>query len=88
MKLMIPRFPIAETSLLRVDYVAYYQINDSKGKRRRKDCANLMKLLLDVVCARIGIDDSRVSCGSFDSKNGPEKIVVTLTEIGEVSDGE
>jgi Holliday junction resolvase RusA-like endonuclease len=82
MMLLVPRFEIPESSLLRVDYVAYYKTQTANGKRRRIDCSNFMKLLLDTICARIGVDDSRVSEGSFASVDAvEERVEVTLTEI-------
>jgi Holliday junction resolvase RusA-like endonuclease len=79
---LIPRFDIPETSLLRIDYVASYQWFHANGKRRRKDPSNLMKLLHDTVCARIGVDDSRVVAGSFAAVDAVEEsIQITLTEI-------
>ena len=82
MQYLVPRFEIPETSLLRIDYVAYYPWHHRNGQRRRVDVHNLMKLLFDTVCARIGVDDSRVSEGSFKSMNSEEeKIIVVLTEL-------
>lgn len=82
MQLLTPRFDIPDTSLLRIDYTAYYPWHHRNGKRRRVDVHNLMKLLFDTICMRIGVDDSRVSCGSFASVDSQEeKIEVVLTEI-------
>lgn len=82
MQYIIPRFEIPETSLLRIDYVAYYPHWQHNNKRRRVDVHNLIKLLFDTVCARIGVDDSRVSEGSFKSVDSEEeKIVIVLTEL-------
>jgi Holliday junction resolvase RusA-like endonuclease len=82
MQYLIPRFEIAPTSLLRIEYVAHYPWHHRNGKRRRVDASNLMKLLHDTICMRIGIDDSRVSEGSFASVDAPEeKLEITLREI-------
>lgn len=82
MQYLIPRFDIAPTSLLRIEYVAYYPWHHCNGKRRRVDASNLMKLLHDTICMRIGVDDSRVSEGSFASVDSEsEKLEVTLREL-------
>lgn len=82
MQFLIPRFEIATTSLLRIEYTAHYPWRHRNGKRRKVDVSNLMKLLHDTICARIGVDDSRVSEGSFASVDSvSEKLEVTLREI-------
>lgn len=82
MQFLIPRFDIAPTSLLRIDYVAFYPWFHHNKRRRRIDASNLMKLLHDTICMRIGVDDSRVSEGSFASVDSEsEKLEVTLREI-------
>jgi Holliday junction resolvase RusA-like endonuclease len=82
MQFLIPRFEIAATSLLRIEYVAHYPWFHRNGKRRRVDCSNLIKLLHDTICMRIGIDDSRVSEGSFASVDSPEeKLEIVLKEL-------
>lgn len=82
MQLLIPRFEIAAGSLLRIDYVAFYPWHHRNGNRRRVDVSNLMKLLHDTICARIGTDDSRVSEGSFASVDAvEERLEITLTEL-------
>jgi Holliday junction resolvase RusA-like endonuclease len=82
MQYLIPRFEIGPSSLLRIEYTAYYSWHHRNGKRRRVDASNLMKLLHDTICMRIGIDDTRVSEGSFASvDSASEKLEVTLREI-------
>lgn len=82
MQFLIPRFEIAETSLLRIEYTAHYPWFHHNKRRRRVDASNLMKLLHDTICMRIGVDDSRVSEGSFASVDAvDEKLEVILCEI-------
>lgn len=82
MQFLIPRFEIAGGSLLRIDYVTYYRWHHRNGNRRRVDCSNLMKLLHDTICLRIGVDDSRVVAGSFAAIDREEEAVdVVLTEV-------
>lgn len=82
MQYLIPRFEISPTSLLRIDYIAHYPWHHRNGKRRRVDASNLMKLLHDTICMRIGVDDSRVSEGSFASVDAEsEKLEITLREL-------
>lgn len=82
MQYLIPRFEISPTSLLRIEYTAYYPQWHRNGKRRRVDASNLMKLLHDTICMKIGVDDSRVSEGSFASVDSvDEKLEVTLREL-------
>lgn len=82
MQFLVPRFEIAGTSLLRIDYTAHYPWHHHNGRRRRVDVSNLMKLLHDTICERIGVDDSRVSEGSFASVDAAEeRLEITLREI-------
>lgn len=84
MQALVPRFEIPESSLLQIDYTAYYPWLHANGKRRRLDVSNFMKLLHDTVCGRIGVDDSRVVSGSFaavDDVNS--RVEVVLTEVTE-----
>lgn len=82
MQYLIPRFEIAEDSVMSICYVAYYPFLHRNGKHRRVDVHNLTKLLFDTVCARIGVDDSRVIKGSFEARNSQEeKLEVTLWEL-------
>lgn len=82
MQYLIPRFDLPPASLLRIEYIAHYPWFHRNGKRRRVDASNLMKLLHDTICMRIGIDDSRVSEGSFASVDAvEEKIEVVLREL-------
>ena len=86
MMLLVPRFDIADSSLLRIDYVAYYAWLHHNGKRRKLDASNFMKLLHDTVCAKLGVDDSRVSEGSFASVDSVgEKVDIVMTEITEAT---
>ena len=69
-------------NLLRIDVVFEYPRNFKNGKTRRKDCSNLLKLLIDAVAERYGFDDSLVIEGSWSSKDAAiEYVVVTVSEI-------
>lgn len=84
MQLLIPRFKIADTSMLQVDYVAYYPFFHANGRMRKVDTSNLQELLHNTIALRIGIDDSFIKKGSFDSRDSEDaKVRVTLTEIPE-----
>jgi len=86
MQMLIPRFEIAEDSLLSIGYVAFYPLFHHNGRRRKVDPSNLMKLLHDTICTRIGVDDSRVIKGSFEARDSQEeKLEVTLWEICSIS---
>ncbi len=74
----IPRFEITEGATLRTDIE--FNFNWSK---RRFDCANLCKLVIDTVAGRLGFNDKIVRHGSWCSINDLERefVKVVLSEI-------
>lgn len=78
----IPRFRIADDSVLRVDRCYYYPWLTKKGSWAKRDSSNLDKLLMDLIAERIGRDDRVFKCGYMDSVNSPvERTVITLVEV-------
>lgn len=81
-KMYIPRFKIAEDSVLRVDRVYYYAWFTKSKTWAKRDAFNMDKLLFDMIAEKIGVDDRRFKEGNMVSVNSKvEKTVVTLTEI-------
>lgn len=80
-KVYIPAFKVDDDSLIRLDAVFHYRFHHKNGRLRKFDSPNLLKLLIDTVSEKIGIDDSRVKAGSWRSLDGNERVEVTLTEI-------
>lgn len=84
-KQYVPRFVIAPESLLRIDFVFHYPYLYANGKLRVFDSANLIKLAVDCICEQLGVNDSRVKAGSWDSVDEEKEFVeVVLTEIRNV----
>jgi hypothetical protein len=84
MQPFIPKFTIAETSILRVDRKYFVSWFYGNGRWRKLDVVNLDALLFNLVTRKIGVDDSRVKQGYMDSCNSSEnKVEVVLTEITE-----
>lgn len=78
----VPRFAIDDDSTLRLDVEFAYPWHHKNGKLRKFDSQNLLKLLIDAVSEKIGIDDSRIKGGSWQSRDSEtESVTVTLTEI-------
>jgi hypothetical protein len=81
-KRRMPGFTIAPDSFIRVDKVFHYPFYHANGRLRKVDAANWIKLLNDAVAERIGVDDSRMKSGSYDSVDSPvERVEVRLTEV-------
>jgi len=77
----VPRMRLADTSLLTVDLVFHYPYLYQNGKLRRFDTHNMVKVLLDVIAWKVGVDDSRMKHGSWASVNSTEeKVEVNLRE--------
>lgn len=78
----VPRFKIAEESIVRIDWTVYYPFLTKRKTWAKRDTSNMLKLLHDVIAKKIAIDDRRFKCGMMDSVNSSsEKTIVTLTEI-------
>ena len=79
MKQYVPRFDVSEGTELRIDFE--FNFNHAK---RRFDAANLMKLAIDCICEKVGVNDKAVRHGSWYSINNTERefVQVTLMEIG------
>lgn len=78
----IPRFKIAEDSVLRIDWCVYYKWLTKTGTWAKRDTDNMGKLLHDTISKRLNVDDRRFKCGMMDSVNSPaERTIVVLTEI-------
>lgn len=76
--LFIPRFVITEGATLKIDCEFYFN-----WSKRRFDCSNLVKLVLDTVAAKLGFNDKIVRHGSWKSVNDVEReqVVVTLSSV-------
>lgn len=81
-KVYIPRFQVSESSLINIDTIFSFPFHHKNGKLRKFDTSNMLKLLLDVISEKIGVDDSRIKAGSWQSRDAEnESVTVTLTEI-------
>lgn len=81
-KMYIPRFKIADDSVLRVDRVYYYPWFTKSKTWAKRDAFNMDKLLFDMIAEKIGVDDRRFKEGNMVSVNSKvEKTVIVLTEI-------
>lgn len=78
MKQYVPRFEVGEGVELRIDFEFHF----NHGKRRF-DAANLIKLAIDCICEKVGVNDRIVRHGSWYSINNTERefVQVTLAEI-------
>lgn len=78
----VPRFKIADTSVIRIDRTYYFNWFTKMGKWAKRDVSNFDKLLFDMIAKRIQCDDSRFKSGMMHSVNCPnEKTVITLSEV-------
>jgi Holliday junction resolvase RusA-like endonuclease len=81
-KVYIPRFKIAEDSILCVDWTVYYPWFTKMKTWAKRDTGNMLKLLHDMISEKIGVDDRRFKCGMMQSVNSAvEQTTVVLTEI-------
>lgn len=82
MKQYVPRFVIAESSLLRIDFVFHYPFLYQNGRLRIFDSPNLIKLAIDCICEKLAIQDARVKSGSWESVDEEREFVeVVLSEV-------
>jgi len=81
-KVYIPRFPVADDSIVRVDWTVYYSWFTKAGTWAKRDTSNMQKLLMDMISEKIGVDDRRFKEGLMRSVNSArEQTMVILTEI-------
>ena len=81
-KVYVPRFTVQDDSFLRLEAAFHYPHFHKNGKLRRFDSQNLLKLLIDAISEKIGVDDSRLKAGSWASIDSPnESVTVTLVEV-------
>jgi Holliday junction resolvase RusA-like endonuclease len=81
-KLYVPRFTIAEGSIVRIDRLYAYTWFTKRGQWVKRDSFNMDKLLMDAIAEKTGIDDRRFKEGMMRSVNAAvERTEVTLTEI-------
>lgn len=74
--LLIPRFTVSEGATLKIDMEFHFD-----WKKRRFDCANLCKLCIDSIAAKLGFNDKIVRHGSWASVDDEkEYVVVALSE--------
>lgn len=82
MKQHVPHFTVAPDSLIQVDLFFYYPFYFKNGQLRDIDTQNLIKVCVDLVAEKIGVNDKRAKKGSWDSDDDrDERVVVTVTEI-------
>lgn len=82
MKKHVKHFNIAPDSWLKIDLLFAYPYYHKSGSMRTFDSPNLIKLTIDCICEKLGINDARVKCGSWDSvDNDADVVEVTLTEV-------
>ena len=78
----VPRFRIADSSIVRIDWTVTYKWLSARGAWVKRDTSNMLKLLHDMISKKTGIDDRRFKCGMMSSVNGQvERTEVTLTEV-------
>lgn len=78
----VPRMVLATDSLLCVDLTFYYRHHYSNGKLRRLDTHNCVKVILDAIAEKLGIDDCRMKFGSWASvDSGEDKVEVAVREV-------
>ena len=78
----VPRFEIAGTSLLRIDFIAHYPFFHGNGTMRDFDSQNLLKLAIDCICEQLEIRDKRAKSGSWESVDEERQFLeVILTEV-------
>jgi hypothetical protein len=72
----------SQSSIIRVDIIAYYRMFTSEGKLREFDTQNLLKPLIDLIAEKQGWNDRRAKSGSWDTADSvTEKVEVTLREV-------
>lgn len=83
-KVYVPRCEwLSESSIIRVDIVAYYRLLTAAGKLREFDTQNLLKPLIDLIAEKQGWNDKRAKAGSWDTvDDAKERVEVQLTEVG------
>lgn len=73
----IPQMKLGEGSTLRIDMEFNFDFS-----KRRFDCSNLCKLVVDTIAKRLGINDKIVRHGSWYSLDSEKEFVsVTVEEI-------
>lgn len=76
-KAHVPRFELADGATLRVDCEFNFDFT-----KRRFDSANLLKLVIDAIAEKLGVNDKVVRHGSWCSMQSEREFVqVTLTQI-------
>lgn len=78
--LLIPRFTVEAGATLQIDMAFYFD-----WSKRRFDCANLTKLILDTVAAKLGFNDKIVRHGSWRSVNSKKEYVEVRLSLIEAS---
>lgn len=78
--------PHEDSFLFRLDAVFHYNFLFKNGKMRKVDTQNLMKVLIDAVAEKNGIDDSYFKFGSWESYHSAdnEKIECVLSQVRKV----
>lgn len=73
----------SESTIIRVDVIAYYRLLTAAGKLREFDTQNLLKPLIDLIAEKQGWNDKRAKAGSWDTvDDARERVEVQLTEVG------
>jgi len=85
----VPHWEVPENALLCVDVVLFYPFHCKNGKLKRRDSANMLKLLYDAIAEGLGVDDSRFKAGSFRSVDSEKQWTeVTITILKKETDNE
>lgn len=85
-KKYIVGFRPRQGSLVAVDATFYYRFLTANGNQRVFDAPNLLKLLIDCIAEKIGINDCLIRHGSWTSVDSvDERVEVVLREV--VKDG-
>lgn len=72
----------SETTIIRVDVIAYYRLLTAAGKMREFDTQNLLKPLIDLIAEKQGWNDKRAKAGSWNTVDDVnERVEVQLTEV-------
>lgn len=85
MKVFVPKFKIADDTLIRIDCRYTYNWYYKNTNLRVVDTHNMVKLLIDLIAEKVGFNDCRAKSGSWASVHNPTEsfVEVTLTEIAE-----
>lgn len=84
-KMMIPAMtPHEDSYLFKLEASFSYNFLFKNGAFRKFDTPNMLKVLIDSICEKVGIKDEYLKSGSWNSTHSEDKEFVdcTLTQLG------